>query len=105
MAESIKEYWKNLRRIAAKLDPEAAELDAAEEDKESRVHLEKSGKEIWLISTANDEQVAAHKAELARRKEVIEREEADRKGVPTSKLLEALVAAQQPAGGKGKRAE
>jgi hypothetical protein len=57
----------------------------------------------WLKDStharASDEQVAAYKAELAGRKEQIEKDEADRKGVPTSKLLEALVAgmAQQPA--------
>lgn len=136
MAESIKDYWKSVRKIAAKLDPEAAERDAAEDEKEGRIHLERSGKEIWLISTANeatgstagtvvsatpwvaarylkdhthelasDEQVAAHKVELARRKEQIDREEADRKGVPTSKILEAFFATQQPAGGKARRAE
>lgn len=53
---------------------------------------------------ASEEQIAAHKAELLARKEVIEKEEADRKGVPTSKLLEALVAAQQPAAAR-RRAE
>lgn len=125
MAQSTKEYWRSVRAIAAKLDPEAAERDANEMDRENRVHIERSTKEIWLVSKdheqtggvagkvvsarpwiaarwlkdgthelATAEQVRAHKADLAQEKERIEKEEADRKGVPTSKLLEALVSAQ-----------
>lgn len=125
MAQSIKDYWRSVRATAAKLDPQAAEKDAAELEPERRIHLDKSIKEIWLVSRdsehtggvgrqvvsatpmiaarylkdqthelATEEQVRAHKAELAREKDRIEREEADRKGVPTSKLLEALVSAQ-----------
>jgi len=45
---------------------------------------------------ASPEQVTVRKAELAAMKDTIEREEADRKGVPQSKLLEALIAGQQP---------
>lgn len=124
MAISIKEYWISVRRIAAKLDPEAAALDQEELERENRVHLDRSQKEIWLVSNNNEntggvdgqvisaipmiaarylkdqshvlataEQVAAHKAGLFQRKEQIEKDEADRRGVPTSKLLEALVAA------------
>ncbi len=49
---------------------------------------------------ASESQIAAHKAELAMRKEEIEKAEADRKGVPTSKILQLLVdnLAQQPTG-------
>lgn len=130
MALGIKEYWRSVRGIASKLDPDAALLDQQETEREERTHLDRSRKEIWLMSVENeatggtggqvisafppiaarylkdqthvlatDVQVAAHKATLVNRKEQIEKEEADRKGVPTSKLLEALVAANT-AGGK-----
>jgi hypothetical protein len=138
MAISIKEYWRSVRALAAKLDPEAAKLDQEEVERDQRVHLERSQKEIWLVSVdsentggvtgqvvsarpfvaarwikdgthvlATPEQVAVHKAELGKRKEGIEKEEADRKGVPTSKLLEKLTDAvsAQTGGRKGARGE
>jgi len=138
MAESIKQYWRSVRSIAASLDPEAAKLDHNEEEREMRVHLERSQKEIWLVSKHDDktgsiagkvvsahpwiaarwlkeqshelatsDQVAAYKVDLAQRKEQIEKDEADRKGVPTSKLLEKLTEAmtEQAGGRKGVRGE
>lgn len=138
MAQSIKEYWKSVRAIAAKLDPEAAKLDQEEVDAETRTHLNRSRKEIWLRSKDNEntggvgdtivsaapmiaarwikdgthelateEQVRAHKADLVKRKEQIEREEVDRKGVTPAKAFEKLADAisAQTAGGKGRRAE
>lgn len=134
MAESVKQYWRNVRAMAAKLDPEAAELDQNEVERELRVHLERSQKEIWLVSRNDDktggvagkvasahpwiaarwlkdqshelatpDQVAAHKLELAQRKEQIEKDEADRKGVPTSKLLEKLTEAMVLGQASGRR--
>lgn len=134
MAKSVKDYWRSIRKIASELDPEAAARDTDELDAENRTHLERSGKEIWLISIANEtigtvagsiisatpwvaarylkeqthvlatpEQVRGYKTELTGRKDQIEREEADRKGVPTTKLLEALVS--QTGGRKGSAKE
>jgi hypothetical protein len=58
---------------------------------------------------ATPEQITARKAELAAAKSVIEREEADRKGVTPSKLIEQLTAAvsagQQPQRGSKPAAE
>ena len=52
---NIKEYWRNLRDLASQLDPEAAELDAKEHEPAMRTHLQRSQKEIWLISIVNEE--------------------------------------------------
>ncbi|GAC1700073.1 MAG: hypothetical protein NVS9B4_00780 [Candidatus Acidiferrum sp.] len=125
---NVRDYWKQLRRSAAKLDPDAAAADAEETDPADKTHLDKSAKEIWLISVENHskgshggrvvsahpitaarwiddathvlatpQQVSAHQADLALRKEQIDREESERRGVPTHKLLEAMIAGQQMA--------
>lgn len=118
---NVKDYLKGIRRLASQLDPEAAALDAQETEREDRTHLERSQKEIWLISLdkeevgskggqvvsahpmiaarwmrdqthelASEHQVAAHKHKLEQKKLDIEKEEADRKGVPSSKIVEML---------------
>lgn len=52
---NIKEYWKSVRKVASRLDPEAAELDAAEQDSALRTNLDLSQKEIWLVSIRNEQ--------------------------------------------------
>jgi hypothetical protein len=52
---TTKEYWKSIRAIAGKFDPEAMDLDKREEDLEERVHLRRSTKQCWLMSLENQE--------------------------------------------------
>jgi hypothetical protein len=52
---NIKEYWKSVRKVAAELDPEAAKLDADEQDSALRTHLDLSQKEVWLVSIRNEQ--------------------------------------------------
>lgn len=52
---NIKEYWKSVRKVAADLDPEAAKLDADEQDSALRTNLDLSQKEIWLVSIQNEQ--------------------------------------------------
>ncbi len=131
---NVKELHKGIRRVASGLDPESAALDAQEYDPAEKQYLNRSRREIWLVSKqretvgsiagqvvsavpmiaarwlqeethelASPEQVAAHKTQLGASKERIEKEEADRKGVPTSKLLEALTATLAASTGASKR--
>jgi hypothetical protein len=52
---NIKEYWKSVRKVAADLDPEAAQLDATEQDPALRTNLDLSQKEMWLVSIRNEQ--------------------------------------------------
>ena len=51
----VKHYWREIRQIAARFDPEALDKDRNEEDPAERVHLRRSEKPVWLISVENRE--------------------------------------------------
>ncbi len=51
----IKVRYKSIRALAAKLDPENADLDRLETENEDRKHLDRSNKAIWLRSIDNPE--------------------------------------------------
>ncbi len=51
----IKQYWKSIVSKAAEFDPEAAEKDRNEMNKEDQIHLRSSKKEIYLVSVDNPE--------------------------------------------------
>jgi len=70
---NITEYWKSVRAAASELDPEAAALDAREQDPAHRRNLDLSQKEIWLYSIRNEavgssggRVVSAHPLQAAR---------------------------------------
>ncbi len=46
----VKAYWRNVREIAAKHDPEAFQRDREEEDPALRVNLRTSIVPVWLVS-------------------------------------------------------
>lgn len=46
----VKEYWREIRQLAAKFDPAAFERDLREEDPANREHLKRSEAEVWLTS-------------------------------------------------------
>lgn len=50
-----KQYHREIRKIAAQFDPEAALRDAQEEDPAERIHLRRSKAEVWITSVDNAE--------------------------------------------------
>lgn len=49
----VREYWKKIRAIAAKFDPDALQKDREEDDAVERTHLRRSTKPVWLMSIDN----------------------------------------------------
>ena len=51
---NIRQHVRGIRLLAETLDPEAAQRDRDEFDPTEKTHLERSGKEIWLVSREDE---------------------------------------------------
>ncbi len=49
----VREYWKKIRAIAAKFDPDALQRDREEDEPVERTHLRRSIMPVWLMSIDN----------------------------------------------------